>query len=89
MTTQPEYAIWLDGVGYGVENHGVDPDVVVEITPEQAVSNQDPQLDKAIAIALDEIKQSRYTDFDKKLADTKRPNKKAPALPKQAVVEAS
>ena len=88
VTTQPEYAIWLDGVGYGVENHGVDPDEVIEITPEQAASGQDPQLDRAIAIALDEIKHAKYEDLDKKLADTGKPCKKAPALPKSAMVEA-
>ena len=87
ITSQPEYAIWLDGVGYGVENHGVDPDVVVEITPEQAAKDQDPQLDKAIAIALDELKNTQYTDYDVKLAKTQKPSKQAPKLPQAALIE--
>ena len=31
--TVPRYAIWLNGFGWGVENHGVDPDVEVLISP--------------------------------------------------------
>ena len=88
VTTQPEYAIWLEGVGYGVENHGVDPDEVVEITPEQAASDQDPQLDRAIAIAMEELKTARYADLDQQLADTKIPSRQAPKLPDTALIEA-
>lgn len=86
VTTQPEYAIWLDGVGYGVENHGVDPDEVVEITPEQAATGQDPQLDRAIAVALEELANCQYPDLDDLLAKTQKPSKKAPKLPKEALV---
>src|SRR4029077_11328183 len=32
--TQPRYASWFDDVAWDVENHGVDPDVEVVITPE-------------------------------------------------------
>ena len=31
--TQPRYASWFDDTGWEVENHGVDPDVEVVITP--------------------------------------------------------
>ena len=31
--TVPRYAIWLEGFGWEVENHGVDPDVEVLISP--------------------------------------------------------
>tara|TARA_B100001989_G_C24548771_1_gene472754 strand:+ start:492 stop:3806 length:3315 start_codon:yes stop_codon:yes gene_type:complete len=88
VTTQPEYAIWLDGVGYGVENHGVDPDEVIEITPEQAAACEDPQLDRAIAIGLEEIKNQKHPDLDLALENTVKPNKQAPKLPKEALVEA-
>ena len=88
VTTQPEYAIWLEGVGYGVENHGVDPDEVVEITPEQAASGLDPQLDRAIAIAMEELNTARYADLDQQLADTKIPSRQAPKLPSAALIEA-
>ncbi|GAB3762313.1 S41 family peptidase [Microlunatus parietis] len=46
--TQPRYAFWLEGYGWGVENHGIDPDVEVPITPAQWDGPADPQLDRAI-----------------------------------------
>jgi tricorn protease len=50
--TQPRYSFWLDGPGWGVENHGVDPDIEVVITPQDRVAGRDPQLEKAIELAL-------------------------------------
>lgn len=50
--TQPRYSFWLEGLGWGVENHGVDPDIEVVITPQDRVAGRDPQLDKAIELAL-------------------------------------
>ncbi|HEX3591279.1 MAG TPA: PDZ domain-containing protein [Pseudonocardiaceae bacterium] len=52
MVTQPRYATWLSGPGWGVENHGVDPDVEVVMTPQDWVNGRDPQLDRAVEIAL-------------------------------------
>ncbi|SDK73917.1 S41 family peptidase [Nonomuraea jiangxiensis] len=50
--TQPRYSFWLDGPGWGVENYGVDPDIEVVITPQDRAAGRDPQLDKAIELAL-------------------------------------
>ena len=55
--TQPRYAFWLEGKGWGVENHGVDPDVEVVVTPQDRVAGRDPQLDTAIRIALEALEQ--------------------------------
>jgi tricorn protease len=52
VVTQPRYAFWLEGPGWGVENHGVDPDVEVVITPQDRVAGRDPQLDKAVELAM-------------------------------------
>ncbi|MEV4369793.1 PDZ domain-containing protein [Nonomuraea sp. NPDC049637] len=52
VVTQPRYAFWLEGPGWGVENHGVDPDVEVVITPQDRVAGRDPQLAKAVELAL-------------------------------------
>ncbi len=49
MTTQPEAAIWFKDVGWNVENYGTDPDIEVDIAPQDYVNNADPQLDRAIA----------------------------------------
>ncbi|MGW0902382.1 S41 family peptidase [Streptomyces sp. NPDC002853] len=52
LVTQPKYAFWLEGYGWGVENYGVDPDVEVVATPEDHAAGRDPQLDEAIRLAL-------------------------------------
>ncbi|MGC0311901.1 S41 family peptidase [Kitasatospora acidiphila] len=50
--TQPKYAIWIEGYGWGLENRGVTPDVEVEIAPHQWAAGEDPQLAEAVRIAL-------------------------------------
>ena len=52
ITTQPEYSFWFKDVGWNVENYGTDPDIEVDIAPQDFVHNVDPQLDRAIAEAL-------------------------------------
>jgi len=54
--TQPKYAFWFDeGVGLGVENYGVDPDVEVWIPPHDWAAGRDPQLETAIRMALEAL----------------------------------
>jgi len=48
-TTQPEFSFWFKDVGWTIENYGVDPDIEVEITPQEYRAAQDPQLDRALA----------------------------------------
>lgn len=45
-----------DGTSWGVENIGVIPDVEVEITPRDWMAGRDPQLEKAVQVALEELK---------------------------------
>ncbi|WP_371523018.1 hypothetical protein [Kitasatospora sp. NBC_01300] len=33
LVTRPTYAYWLENCGWGVQNHGVDPDVEVPMAP--------------------------------------------------------
>ncbi|MET9565958.1 S41 family peptidase [Streptomyces tauricus] len=67
LVTQPKYAFWLDGYEWGVENHGVDPDVEVVQAPQDHAAGRDVQLDEAIRIALAGLEE--------------RPAKAAPVLP--------
>ncbi|MBI3725988.1 peptidase, partial [bacterium] len=53
FTTQPEFSFWFKDVGWGVENYGTDPDIEVEMRPQDYVSGADPQLDRGIAEALE------------------------------------
>jgi tricorn protease len=50
--TQPRYATWFDDSGWSVENRGVDPDVEVVVRPQDWVAGRDPQLERAVDIAL-------------------------------------
>jgi tricorn protease len=52
--TAPNIAFWTEQ-GYGVENEGVAPDVDVEQWPREVNAGRDPQLDRAIEIALSDL----------------------------------
>ena len=57
IAAQPKYAWWFAGVGWAVENHGVDPDVEVTIAPHDWAAGRDPQLDTAVRLALRALEQ--------------------------------
>jgi tricorn protease len=77
--TQPEYAIWFPDVGWQLENYGTDPDIVVDIRPQDYAQGRDPQLERAIAEAIHllETNPPSLPDF------SQRPSKAAPKLPPQ------
>lgn len=52
----PIKGFWMDGPGWGVENHGIEPDVDVEIAPHDWAAGRDPQLDTALEIALADLR---------------------------------
>jgi tricorn protease len=56
--TAPNLAIWTPEDGWVVENEGVAPDIEVEQTPADVIAGRDPQLEKAIAVVLDELKKN-------------------------------
>lgn len=68
MSSQPEFA-WFDARGWSIENHGVDPDIEVEYTPEDFIAGKDPQLDRAIA------------EMTKKIAEKPVVRPEVPAFP--------
>jgi tricorn protease len=53
--TQPRYSFWFTDLGWGVENHGVEPDVEVPEAPQDWAAGNDPQLDRAIALVLEAL----------------------------------
>jgi tricorn protease len=53
--TRPEFARYGVDSQWIVENHGVDPDIVVDNTPDQVMSGHDPQLEKAIEVVMQQI----------------------------------
>jgi tricorn protease len=70
--TAPNLAIWDPQGGWVVENEGVPPDIDVEQTPADVIAGRDPQLDKAIEVAL------------KQLEANPPPTPKRPAYPVKA-----
>jgi len=59
--TAPNVGIWTKE-GFVVENVGVAPDVEVEQIPSEVIKGNDPQLQKAIEIALKELEKNPQTD---------------------------
>ena len=79
--TQPRYAFWFDDVAWGVENHGVDPDVEVVIGPEDWAAGRDPQLERAVDMALEALAaRPAVTPPD----PATRPTRARPPLPPRA-----
>ncbi|HEY0346996.1 MAG TPA: PDZ domain-containing protein [Pyrinomonadaceae bacterium] len=54
--TAPNFAIWTPEEGWVVENVGVPPDIEIEQTPADVITGRDPQLEKAIQLVMDELK---------------------------------
>src|SRR5471032_2798299 len=57
VTTQPEYSFWFVDSGWGVENYGTDPDVVVDIAPQDTAAGRDPQMETALKLIGEAIGQ--------------------------------
>lgn len=58
VTTQPEFSFWFSDVEWGVENYGTDPDIEVDITPQDYAAGKDPQLEKAIVVVLQQLEEN-------------------------------
>ncbi|HET6934887.1 MAG TPA: PDZ domain-containing protein, partial [Candidatus Angelobacter sp.] len=56
--TAPRVAFYNRNGEWDVENHGVAPDVEVEITPKDWMTGHDPQLERAVALAMDGLKKN-------------------------------
>ncbi|HKE28731.1 MAG TPA: PDZ domain-containing protein [Bryobacteraceae bacterium] len=65
----PSAAIWNPNGTYDVENHGVSPDIEVDLEPAAVRKGHDPQLEKAVQVVMEE------------LAKDPKPELKRPAYP--------
>ena len=74
----PRYATWLDGYGWGVENHGVDPDVEVIPSPDDYAAGLDRQLETAVRLARAALEATPPVTAPDRSG---RPSKRRPALP--------
>jgi tricorn protease len=64
FVTAPNLAIWTEE-GWIVENEGVPPDVEVEQLPAELAAGRDPQLEKAIEIALEQLEADPPRRFER------------------------
>ena len=55
--TMPDFGVYGTDGNWMVENHGVDPDIEVENTPESVIDGHDLQLEKAIEWTLAQLKE--------------------------------
>ena len=55
ITTQPEFSFWFQDVGWGVENYGTDPDLDIDIAPQQYARGEDPQMERALALIVERL----------------------------------
>jgi tricorn protease len=63
--TAPTFAYYeLDGT-WGIEGHGVDPDIRVVDDPAKMQDRGDPQLEEAIKLMLSEIESNPYVKPDR------------------------
>jgi tricorn protease len=56
--TAPRWALYGTKGEWEVENHGIAPDIEVEMDPRLVRQGHDPQLEKAVAVALEELAKS-------------------------------
>jgi tricorn protease len=73
--TAPNLAFYNTEKEWDVENHGVPPDVEVDLDPAQVRQGHDPQLEKAVEILLEQLKKNpppkherpAYPDYHQKM----------------------
>jgi len=81
VTTQPEFSFWFEDVGWNVENYGTDPDIDVDITPQDYRAGRDTQLERSI----EEIMRLLEANPPMPLPDVSgRPSRALPKLPPRA-----
>lgn len=81
VTTQPEYSFWFTDVGWNIENYGTEPDIEVDITPQDYRAGRDPQLEQAISEILRLLAEHPILKPDVKT----RPSRALPKLPPRVV----
>jgi tricorn protease len=58
FVSAPSSGVWNPDGHWDVENRGITPDIEVELDPELTMQGHDPQLEKAVEVVMEELKQS-------------------------------
>ena len=62
--TSPSFGFFSPKGEWDVENHGVEPDYAVDQDPKAVSEGHDPQLEKAVALALEELAKNPQKQID-------------------------
>ena len=57
FVSAPSSGVWNPDGHWDVENHGIQPDVEVELEPALTMQGHDPQLERAVEVVMEELKQ--------------------------------
>jgi len=77
FVSAPSSGVWNPNGQWEVENHGIAPDIEAELDPELTLKGRDPQLEKAVQVVMEELKQNplphphrpAYPNYHSKEAD--------------------
>jgi len=58
VVTAPSRGFWTPHNAWEVENHGVAPDVEVELDPKAVRDGHDPQLERAVEVVLSDLEKN-------------------------------
>ena len=58
IVTSPSFAFFSPEGKWEIENHGVAPDVEVDMDPKAVAEGHDPQLERAVSIAMEQLKKN-------------------------------
>lgn len=81
VTSQPEFAHWFPGIGWGLEGHGTEPTHPVEVEPGDADAGLDRQLDAALRLVGQALRRTRTRTRATRLDFGPPPDRRRPQLP--------
>ena len=55
--TRPEFSLYANDSQWVIENHGVEPDIVLDNRPDLVMAGHDPQLERAIGLLMQQIRE--------------------------------
>jgi tricorn protease len=77
-TTQPEFSFWFVDAGWQVENYGTDPDIELDIAPQDSAAGVDPQMNKALELIAAAIEKAPKPPVFPPVPDRGFPRRAAP-----------
>jgi tricorn protease len=63
IVTAPPVGIWAENEGWIAENKGVAPDIEVDQDPAAVRAGRDPQLERAVAYLMEEMKKNPEPEY--------------------------